>query len=372
MRELNRDELQTCESLVKNIPSARLTVLPTHHIDEYGSLAGFHWLSDSGVSAAVLPLCRRMFFGHTCVVCNMDEEDIYRLILQQEQNQRKMTDFMAQIQDEEQSALLNCSPEKNSFMNLFNSKDVLTKDSRPWTPDVPDVIGIYHAMVRGYSREIREHKLYMICSGGLTKACDEFCNLVIDVGRKCDAYTVAISDEAWWLRRACRRARCNLIYKLAKTFNINVQCVEDIQANERSMLAVHTLDTVEHDIIFNEKRKQVSVLNACVDTSRYMDGALVKMHPVEGFWFFRSDKNKNNLNQINAFPVTQPIIHNSNYSMPVYTQSRRVTRFLRESGKNIEHYMCFDERYLSVLQQTYWDRNNGITEMIPITVATTF
>ena len=54
-------------------------------------------------------------------------------------------------------------------------------DSRPWTPELPERIGIYHAYIRGYNRDVRAHKLFICCTGGLNRASDAFCNLVSHV-----------------------------------------------------------------------------------------------------------------------------------------------------------------------------------------------
>jgi len=84
-------------------------------------------------------------------------------------------------------------------------------DSQAWTPEVPNRIGIYHAYVRNYTREVRAHKLFISCSGGLTKASDAFFNLWFDVGRHWTAQEICESEEAWWLRKACQRSRCRII-----------------------------------------------------------------------------------------------------------------------------------------------------------------
>ena len=97
------------------------------------------------------------------------------------------------------------------------------------------------------------HKLFIVCSGGCTKAADEFCNLVIDAGGNCTAIELAESEEAWWLRRTCQRARCRLIKMLADKFDVRVQYVDDVLAYstpytrtrdcKQELLAVPTTDT---------------------------------------------------------------------------------------------------------------------------------
>ena len=62
--------------------------------------------------------------------------------------------------------------------------------SQHWTPEVPERIGIYHAYIRGFNRDVRTHKLFIVCSGGMVRASDAFCNLVIDIGKSCTALVI--------------------------------------------------------------------------------------------------------------------------------------------------------------------------------------
>ena len=214
LHPVKEKEEQTCRSLVANAPSAVLTLMPTHHLDSFGDLGGFHFTCSQDTPGSAIPISRRMFFGHTVVECYENEEAILRMMLADSRNRSLMREFLQEVQEQCVPAMLEHSPDASACMNMYNSRDVLTRDSGHWTPDVPDTIGVYHAMIRGYNRDVREHKMFLVCSGGLYKAADEFCNLIIDVGDKCDAYTVAISHEVWWLHKASRRSRCILLQVL--------------------------------------------------------------------------------------------------------------------------------------------------------------
>lgn len=153
------------------------------------------------------------------------------------------------------------------------------------------------------------------------------------------------SQEAWWLRKGCRRARCRLLKGLADAFEIPIKSVQvpllylalehvvdseglqqrapervehavarlrgsvkervlehllpgcappppnirrpqDIQAHRDGELAAFTSDTVEHDILpFGGD--EIGVYNMCTDTTRHMNGIVTNMHPSEGVWLFR-------------------------------------------------------------------------------------
>lgn len=369
LRPLSAEEEQTCESLVRDVKGAKITPLPTHHISSYGHLTGFHYRCPSKSPATALPVSRKMFFGHTLVECQVSETDILKLILQKSKNSVKMAQFLQRVQSQCVPALLEHGPENTGYMDVYNHRDVLTKDCGHWTPNVPDCIGLYHAMIRGYNREVREHKLFAICSGGLDKASDEFCNFIIDLGDKCDAYTVANSSEVWWLRRASRRARCDLLYQLTQEFGINIQQMEDIQSKNDRMIAVHLLDTLECDMEYRSLTDEVHIFDGCTNTSRPSYGALVKMHPAEGYWLFRSGETNCQLNRVGMFPVSQPVLDEKRFCIPVRHGSQKIVAMDKEyhaDKKKTSHYMCFDEAYFAMLQKMQWDRNQGYVELIPV------
>ena len=99
-------------------------------------------------------------------------------------------------------------------------------DSKHWTPEVPERIGLYHAYIRGFNRDVRTHRLFIACSGGMARASDAFCNLVIDVGKHWTANDVYESEEAWWLRKGCQRARGRLIKMLADAFEVKLNHIQ--------------------------------------------------------------------------------------------------------------------------------------------------
>lgn len=76
MRQPTSDELRTCQSLLEREPSARMVLMPTHHVDEFGDLTGFRFTCSGSASGASLPVSRCMFFGHTA-----GEFDVFDLVI---------------------------------------------------------------------------------------------------------------------------------------------------------------------------------------------------------------------------------------------------------------------------------------------------
>ena len=101
-------------------------------------------------------------------------------------NKQRMREFMQWVEDNANPATLDCIPENASSLTpqgTIEAQGLLTVDSQDWTPEPPERIGIYHAYIRGFNRDVRTHRLFIVCSGGLVRASDAFCNLAIDVGR---------------------------------------------------------------------------------------------------------------------------------------------------------------------------------------------
>ena len=248
-------------------------------------------------------------------------------------------------------------------------------DCKAWAPEAPERIGVYHAYLRGYNRDVRAHKMFLVASGGLEKACDGFCNLVVDVGAKWTAREVAISEEAWWLRRGCSRARCRLLQGLAEAFHVKVPHVQDIHAHEACTVCIPTVDTVEHDIACSGPH--VAVFNGCCDTTRPFNGMLVRMHASEGYWLVRGAKRGSCAEstfgstfgdeaRCGAFPTSQPPLPPRGHDGVAVGVDPCVVG--PGAGAGPGRVMFFDEAFFRTLEQMGWDRNNGYIELMPIVV----
>lgn len=227
MHPLTNDERITSQSMLLAESSSRILVMPTHHINEMGDMMGFRFTCNAFAGGHGLPVVRTMFHGHTLVECGQaDEGLIMRLMSEPARNRERMRAFLCAVEEACTPASLECVPENASSLTQHGTLEatgLITVDSHAWTPEVPERIGIYHAYIRGFNRDVRTHRLFIVCSGGMARASDAFCNLVIDAGKNCTAQEVCDSQEAWWLRKGCQRARCRLIKLLADAFEIPVR-----------------------------------------------------------------------------------------------------------------------------------------------------
>lgn len=381
----SKDQRATCDRLLDRDPSGHLLLLPTHHVNQEGDLSGFCYRCAGSAPGSSLPIPRKMFFGHTAVECLDDEATILNLMQDPARNRSIMRKFLSMKRDN--PALLDCIPDNSDAMTengIFQGAGLRTVDCKSWNPELPDVLGIYHAYLRGFTRDTRTHKTFLICTGGLDKACDEFCNMLVDLGDKWTAGEIAISEEAWWLRRACSRGRCCVLKELADAFGLQIANVQDIHSHHPRSVAVPTIETMMHDLSSTgnmHSQGTVSVFNECMDTTRPFNGILTCMHPAEGYWLFRGSKGSTpfgstfgDVRRCGVFPVRQPavqanpnsILCNTNDPCVVYQKHDDAT----VSGSHCDylHYQCFDEAFMKTLEMTDWDRNNGIVELMPIIV----
>jgi len=376
LHDLTKDESTTCEAMLSSDERSSLLVMPTHHISEYQDMMGFRFDCEPFLLGSQLPLVRTMFHGHTVVECQAREEVILQLMSDPPAARGKMLEFLARVESDCVPATLDCIPENASSVTPsgpVSATGLLSVDSRHWTPEVPERIGVYHAYVRGFNRDARSHRLFLACSGGMSRASDAFCNLVIDAGRHWTAEDVCESEEAWWLRKGCQRSRCRLIKMLADEFGLKLNHIQDIQAYRAAQMAIPTTDTVEHDIarMSVRGRERVAVYNACADTTRSMNGVACAMHPSEGVWLFRGPPRGNCFGSMfgdyvhcGAFPTSAPRVQRP---QSIWVQDAECVVRLRSKSKK-ESYMCFDEAYFKMLEGMQWNRDNGYVELMPIVV----
>eukprot|EP00960_Hanusia_phi_P003145 93118-Hanusia_phi.AAC.1 len=145
-----------------------------------------------------------------------------------------------------QKASFQCMPISSEAMHeegdAFLTDYRRYADSMYWHPEPPDFISICHGFTRNFINDIREHKLFIACSGGLHYASHDFYNMLLDMGDKTTAAEVCESEEVHWLRRAAQRSRAKIIKMVADEFNLNIPLEHDMHEHSAngSYIAVPT------------------------------------------------------------------------------------------------------------------------------------
>lgn len=424
LHPLSRDESDTCNTLLKSAKNSDICVLPTHNINVRGEMEGFRFTVPSRSPGETLPITHTMFFGHTATECISDIGPVNKQVIELLSDIPRCRQLMRELLEEINSftssdaATFDCIPENvDAFVGtdkagnptMATSTKHKSIDAKPWKPDMPTRIGIYHAYTRGFNKDSREHKLFIVCSGGCSSVCDSYYNLLLDVAEYFDVNQVAEAQETWWLRRACYRARCRLIKMVADKFKLNVQSIKDIHAyDQKTQMAVSTIDTLCHDIQ-RLKSGHVAIFNECADTTATKNGILNMLQPSEGMWLFKGPPRSSlgistyggvfgHHGQCGIFPTGTFEIHHPNtenklnaklkrrpasgshkhavktaYSSVLSRDTQHVVRLSNPKNTDSKtphtaEYMCYDEGFIKNLETMQWNRDNGIIELMPIIV----
>lgn len=397
MHSLHADEIATMDAMT---PRARcMHILPTHCINEAAELEGFSVSVDGGMPASLLPVNRYMFMGHSLFECHtasgtLVNADVVRLQGEGGRNTGILADLMRSIEAKslDHEAHFECAPDnadtvagmQGSTMQITRALGKRAVDSARWCAEAPQVAGLYHAMVRGFQKDIRQHKLFVGVSGGCTKCCDAFYNLMLDVGSEWTCRDVARSEEAWWLRKACQRSRCMIAKEIADTFGLGIHCEKDVHGYDNDAIGVPTVDTVEFDISAHFSDDVVTLFNAACDTTTVQNGILCHMHPSEGYWLFKGNPRSSSRgtsfgsmfgseDMCGVFPTRAPCYrpgmgspsHVYGYDTPIVS---RLSNSARTKDSAATVYQCFDEAFMRNLEIMGWNRDNGVVELVPIAV----
>ncbi|EKX36720.1 hypothetical protein GUITHDRAFT_117151 [Guillardia theta CCMP2712] len=300
---LSRDELDTCRALLKPSRHTSIMVMPTHRINEVGEFQGFRFNAGSQINADILPISRKMFFGITMTECLSSQREDTRgvnskaidLLNNLDACKQKMQNILQNIQKASlhEKASFQCMPVNAYGMHeegdAYLSDYRRYTDSKFWNPEPPEFIGIYHGFTRGFINDIREHKLYIACSGGLNYASHDFYNMILDMGDQVTTAKLCESEEVHWLRKASQRARCKIIKMVADEFGLDIPIELDTHefSTNGCYIATPTTETIYHDIQ-KTSSDVISVYNHACNTELSDNGILCPMHPSEGIWLVQS------------------------------------------------------------------------------------
>jgi hypothetical protein len=396
--EPSEEAQQTIESIL--VENSSIKLLPTHCINAAGELEGFQLILPGDAKGGVLPINRTMFHGtslfevHSLKSGGVFNADIMRLLAADAKE--SMRELMTKISKnaEGKEASFRCVPDNVDCMSSVRSDGSVMEahvsrttgkrnvDFVDWQPELPHSIGLYQAFCRGYQKDTRVHKLFIGVSGGLNRCSDEFYNLLLDVGNEFSCKDVAFSEEVWWLRKACQRARCKVALLAAEHFGLSITTTRDLFSYNQDSIGVPVTDTVEFDLK-EDADGNVEFYSACVDTTAVQNGILAKMHEGEGIWVFRGAARSSakitsfgslfgSKANCGLFPTRSPY-YKRNQGSPCYVNgldSELVVRHASQPRTKPDGFVfqCFDEQFFANLSVMQWDRNSGVVELVPIVV----
>lgn len=401
---LSRDEEETIDGILETDANCDVTVTPGHHIDAQGLLRGFRVAYPRHTSEVVLPVSREMFFGHTIVEAGSSvgpNADFMRLASDPARCRQLMTELLTEIDTASigHEAGLHCIPQNVQVWDASKvggvgrgafSVEGRATDSAPWEPEIPVRLGVYHAFVRGLTKDSREHKVFLGVTGGCTLAAEGYYNLLLDLGTDTDLEEVVDCEETFWLRQASYRARCRILALAAQKFELSVKTMTDINAYGGCQMALATTDTIYNNIT-RLRSGHVAVFSDCVDTTTSKNGIVNAMHPSEGLWVYKGsvrssaggshmglgfgDQRRCGIFPSGTFPISTPPRGGQDpwrdYTTVFSRNANCVVPYKCDEHATPKRFTWPDEKYFGVLRDMGWDRNNGIVELMPIVVGIT-
>jgi hypothetical protein len=401
LHDLLSDEVETVHALT-GTKNRQLRVVPTHGFTDLGEFNGFRLAVPPDHAAGSLPINREMFFGVSVAEVQTSRSEkgfgglhsaAVQLFTDFERSRSTMRSFLEHVraQSKEAEATLSCAPvfeeeTKNAVSAAAHHTRAL--DSAHWTPDEPEMIGLYHGFVKRPGQHAREHRVFVVCVGGLRRACDEFLNLALDIAQtETTAGDLCDSEETWWLRTACSRSRAALIAQCAEHFGFTVPTHDDLRCfSARRKVAQLATETLWHDLV-RLRNNDVACFNSCADPSTPRNGIMVAVAPTEGFLLFRgTPRISGSITDYGApfgaqqtsgvFPVSTAT------RTPTSADRRSTTRWALadtcdgqafvclddEARTRSRHHMRLDERFMRALEKLQWSRDFGVVELMPIVV----
>jgi hypothetical protein len=387
----SEEVVQTIDSILTE--SSRMKLLPTYCINSAGELEGFMLSVPAKAKGGILPINRTMFHGTSLyeVVCKAGNFNADVMRLQQTTDIREtMWCLMQHISDgsDGKEASFRCFPDNVDLLSSVRADGELhvakttgkrSVDFADWQPELPHSIGLYQAFCRGFQKDLRVHKLFIGVNGGLNR-CSY--NLLLDVGDEFTCQDVAFSEEAWWLRKACQRARSRIALMTATHYGLEITTCTDLFSFNQDQIGVPVVDTVEFDLK-EAPDDTVEFYSACKDTTAVQNGIVTKMHESEGLWVFRGSAKSSakamsfgalfgSRSVCGVFPTRSPY-YKRNQGSPSFVNGLDTELIVRHSStprlKADGHvYQCFDEQFFGNLTSMQWDRNCGVIELVPIVV----
>ena len=388
---------QTIDSILES--GTHMKLLPTHCLNSCGQLEGFVLKVPKRAKGSVLPVNRSMFFGTSLFevtsATGAFNTDILRL--QTIDIKEAMRELMKKIHigSVGKEASFECIPDVVDTLTAVKMDGAVVEarvsrtvgrrsvDFKAWEPELPCNISLLQSFIRAsHQRDIRTHKLFIAVSGGLSRAADEFYNLLTDVGSEWTCDEVCESEEVWWLRKASQRARARIAHMTAEHFGLKIQTTTDLFSFNSDLIGVPVVDTIEFNIQARDD-DCVDFYSAACDSTSVQNGIIARMHPSEGFWIFRGAlKSSSKLTNFGAmfgsksvcgvFP-TRSAFYKKQQGSPSFVNgldTEIVVRHASTARKAQDGFVFqhFDEQFFGNLSRMQWDRNSGVIELVPVVV----
>lgn len=386
LSNMNLEETDACANVLKGSQHTSLKIMPNHHIDPDGDLRGFMFTCNLNDKAEVLPINKRMCDMTSLYECGLSAEsdqifhpDALRIINDCDTYVEKMKHYI--------QGLKSCSHEPAGF-DCINDQGTDSRyhqyasDQRVWAESEPAKVGIYHAFTRSHTKDRREHKLYIVVSGWLRHACEEFQNLWHDCRSHQTCQAIILSEEMTWLRRATFRNHNRIASDIADVCGLSVRRVIDMEdPTGKRRMVLPTTYTYKVDCDISKRLHQARVVDGGCFLDTDTNGVLFEMFASEGFWLFQGPKDLSDCNAYGSqfdyikrtpcFP-TQTVRYHSRFPVQdprssVRVMNTSITDSVIKTKVGVHQDFIFpDEHFIKRLANMGFNRNDGILNLMPI------
>jgi len=294
LSELERDAV---EAVVAGSQQTHVRLLPNVHMNEELELAGFHFTCSASDLARVMPVPKTLF-SCTAMYEVRSADDlsfnalVLRLLCEKGAGREALTAVVTRLRAAQCASApgFDCIAEEEeegahgvlAFLAHHRS------DGRVWAEQLPEKVGVYHAFVRKNTKDVIEHKLYIVVSGSLPFADDEMYRLWQDACTSTTCAQFVEAEETQWLRAATVRNHNRVAAMVAEALQLPVVCVIDQEDPSKTKRAAHpTTVTFRNDVLLDSTRNAVHVVNSGCFLEKSENGVLFEMHAGEGFWLFQ-------------------------------------------------------------------------------------
>ena len=377
---LRTEEKDACVNMLQSSSHSHLKILPNHHMDLEGQLCGFMYTCQQDTLAKALPISKSVIYVtsvYECVRMHAStgalHPDALRLVNEQRESKQTLENFVQNLRDQ--------SHEQARFACIADSGEDLMPDQEAWSCCVPHKLGVYHSFQRTLNKDSREHKVYVIVSGCLTKACEEFQNLVHDCKDRESCGRVLDSEELHWLRAATHRNHNRVAYDLAAEFGLHLKSVVDVHDPRPHVnMALPVCYSYQHDACLDAKTQNARIVNSGTFLHKTGTAVVLDMFANEGFWLFCGPRDLSSGAEFGTqfaynghapcFPTTT-VTYNTRY--PV--KNKRVSVYVAPnddedsmvcSARPGTHYAFPDEAVFECFGRFGFNRNDGLVHLMPL------
>lgn len=380
---LNMEERDACHNVLKSSQHTLLKLMPNHHIDQSGELGGFMFVADMSEMAGVMPINKRMFDLTSLYECSAVENhdgsfhpDALRIINDLSTYREKLAEYIQTLSN------ADISPAGFDCMNDSQETQGLP-DQRTWRESVPNTVGLYHGFLRSNTKDRREHKLFIVISGCLHHACEEFQNLWHDCRAHHTCKEVLQSEEVQWLRAATHRNHNRVASAIAECCDLTVKRVMDTDdPTSEQLMVLPTTYSYKTDCALDLRQQKARVVDGGCFLDNDCNGVLFEMYPSEGFWLFQGPRDLSDyhnrygtqFNYNKTFPCfpTKTVQYHTRFpvrdlrtSVRVHTSSS-ASAIVNRENRDAEDHLCPDEKFMQQLEKLGFNRNDGVLNLMPI------